>query len=149
MEQFVRENNTIYIGGDKTNLNGAHGVNIDNLGYGMSVGDHNIIIMRCFGIEFIIFKESKTFKSIYPKFIEFQEKLYSLNKNKTDVGKYYYKSVYNTYKNDLEILSICIAINYANPEDILNYISKEKEKSYNEGYAEHKRQLREVFGLSK
>ena len=148
MEQFVREDNTIYIGGSKTDC-GTGGVNIDHLGYGMSVLEHRYIIMRCFGIEFIIFKGSKTFDIIYPKFIEFQEKLYSLNKTKTDIEKYYYKSVYNTYKNDLEILAISISINYVNPEDILNYISKEKKKSYDEGYAEHKRQLREVFGLQK
>ena len=38
---------------------------------------------------------------------------------------------------------------YVNPEDIRNYISKEKEKSYNEGYDEYRKRLREVFGLSK
>lgn len=145
MEQFVRENDTIYIGGSKTDLNGTAGVNIDHLGYGISQAEHNYIVMSYFGIQFIIFKGSKLFNLVYPKFISIKEKLDNLRNS--DIGRYCYEPAYNAAKSDLELVVIDIAMEYVNPEDIRNYIVKEKEKSYNEGYSEHKKKLREVFGL--
>lgn len=147
MEQFVRENDTIYIGGNKIDLDGAAGVNINHLEYGMIQGEHKYIVATYFGIQFIIFKGSKLFDLIYPKFISIKEKLNNLRNS--DVGRYCYEPAYNTAKSDLELIVIDIAMEYVNPEDIRNYIAKEKEKSYNEGYDEHRKRLREVFGLSK
>lgn len=144
MEHFIRENSVIYIGGDKSDYDKLGCVNISHLGFGMSQREHMYAIAYCFGITFILFKGSNAFQVIYPKFIEWQEKLYGCNKSES---KECYKTLYDAAKTDMENLTISMAVNYVSAEDIRNYISKEKEKSYNEGYAEHKRQLREVFGL--
>lgn len=144
MELFIREKETIYIGGNKSDFDKFDGVNISHLGFGMTECEHMYVIDYCFGIEFVIFKNSNEFEKIYHKFMEWQEKLYSCGRSNSRES---YRTIYNTAKTDLENIITSIAINYVDSKDICNYISKEKEKSYNEGYAEHKKQLRMVFGL--
>ena len=111
----------------------------------MSKREYTYIIMMCFDIRFIIFKGTGLFDVIHSKFTEIQEKLYDLNKG----DRYVYDQVFKSAKSGFERISISVAMEYVNTEDIRNYISKEKEKSYNEGYDEHRKRLREVFGLSK
>ena len=141
MDQIIRDNYIIYIGGNQTDYKNLSGVNITHLGNRMSPKEHRFAIVYCFGIEFILYKGSVAFETIYNTFIKWQEKLYYCSDREE------YKKTYNDAKIDLENLTITVAINYVSAEDIRNYIVMEKEKSYREGYNKHKKELREVFGF--
>lgn len=146
MEQFIREGNAIYIGGNPNDAETSDGVNISHVGGWMSPGEHTMVVAQCFGFQFFIFKGTNAFEKIYPKFIEWQEKLYNCSKTE---DRREYKTIHYAAEIDLENLTIGIVIHYVSPDEIRRYIANEKEKSYDEGYNEHKRQLREIFGFSK
>lgn len=144
MDQFVRDGYIIYIGGNQSDYKNFSGVNITHLGDGMLPKEHRFAIAYCFGIQFILYKGSDAFETIYNEFIKWQEELYACCCSREE-----YKEIYDAAKIDLENLTITMAINYVSAEDIRNYIAREKEKSYKEGYDKHKRELRVVFGLEK
>ncbi len=144
-----RQEEMIYIGGTQSDIEklkyGA--VNITHLGFGMTKHEHMYVIAYCFDITFYIFKGTNEFETIYHKFIEWQEKLYSYQRE--SISSESYDKIRDTAKAELENIITGIAINYVNSEDICNYIHTQKAKSYKEGYEEHKKQLRIIFGLER
>lgn len=143
-----RQEEIIYIGGNKSDLDKFkhNAVNISHLGFGMTEHEHKYVIAYCFGITFYIFKGSNEFEAIYHKFIEWQEKLYNCQKSNLREN---YNTIRDMAKANMENIITSIAIKHVNSEDICNYISEQKAKSYKEGYEEHKKQLRIIFGLER
>ena len=143
MSQFSRRGNTIYVGGTHFEWENCWGVNISSLGHSMCKEPHQYILVKCFGVEIIIFKGTEEFEMLYPKFMEWQNKIYdSYRDDRIDSEK-----VMMQAKEDMTIRAIEIGINYVKPKDIYDFIITTTNTSYAEGYEAHKTQLKNLLGF--